>query len=320
MIYLSQKSTESLDIRFDSLVGVIDAACKSLADGDFAQPIKPYLRYRDPVNRIIAMPAFVGGATNTAGIKWIASFPKNIERGVPRAHSVVVLNEADTGRPFAIINGALLSIKRTAAVTGWMIRQFESVRPLNDAVVGMTGWGPIGRAHHAMATELLGGRIKEFRLFDKRAKTIEENPPPSGVKVVKSWQEAYEGVDVFITCTVADAPYVDLPPKPGTLHLNVSLRDYTNASCEWFRGGLIVDDWDEACREATDIERYHLECGLNREDTIDIADIVRKGLGGIAAETPMLFNPMGMAIFDVAVGRYLINAGREAGKLVELDD
>ena len=98
MLYICERDILAIGIDWDETVSVIEHAVRCLERGDYAQPIKPYLRYRDLTNRIIAMPAFVGGDVNAAGLKWIASFPRNIDRQIPRAHSVVVLNDADTRR------------------------------------------------------------------------------------------------------------------------------------------------------------------------------------------------------------------------------
>ncbi|MCP5047086.1 MAG: 2,3-diaminopropionate biosynthesis protein SbnB, partial [bacterium] len=258
------------------MVDVIEETVKCLGNRDFVQPIKPYLRYRDLTNRIIAMPAFIGGDFDMAGIKWIASFPGNIHNGIPRAHSVVILNKAATGQPVAIINTALLSILRTAAVSGLMIRYFDRARALKDVNLGISGWGPIGQHQLRMCMGLFGDRISKISLFDLRNidKTTIDFLPQDKIQVAESWEQAYTDADVFITATVSKAPYIDKKPKKGSLHLNVSLRDYKTDIFDHVKDSIIVDDWDEICREKTDIEMMHLEKGLNKEHVKSMVDMV----------------------------------------------
>lgn len=321
MLYLNEKDLLKIGIDWGKTIDVIETAVKSLDEGDYAQPIKPYLRYRNPINRIIAMPAFVGGDIDLAGVKWIASFPGNIRNNIPRAHSVVVLNKSGTGEPLCIINTALLSIIRTSSVTGLMIRHFLKTRPLDDINIGIIGWGPIGRHHYKMCTELLGDKVKCIQLFDLRKIDPDEIPGPlvPKTRVAGSWQEAYRDADIFMTCTVSKAPYIDEKPKPGSLQANVSLRDYKTGIYDHTRA-IIVDDWEEVCREKTDIEMLHLEKGLKPEDTKSIADVVcHNALAGYPKDESIMFNPMGMAVFDIATGRYYLDRARELGVGRELE-
>lgn len=318
MLYLDEKDLSPFVDAWDDTIAVIDAAVACLAGGDFAQPVKPYLRYRNPKNRIIAMPAFVGGDCNAAGLKWIASFPGNLERGLPRAHSVLVLNDADTGAPTCIINGALLSVLRTAGVSGYVLKKWLARRagPLR---VGMTGFGPIGRHHARMVSSLLGDRLEEIVVHDLRAPSREEVSACAGgrpARAVGSWQEAYDGADVFMTCTVSSDRYIDRAPRPGSLHLNVSLRDYMPVTFPHFQGGIVVDDWDEVARENTDIEAFQKSHGLAREGTICLAELALSGLPSSAdggrLDGVVMFNPMGMAVFDVALGAHFLARARTA--------
>ena len=321
MLYLNEKDLLKMGFNWNATIDVIEQAVHCLEQKDFVQPIKPYLRYRDLTNRIIALIAFVGGKINLAGIKWIASFPSNIDHGLPRAHSVVILNEADTGVPVATINTALLSIVRTASVSGLMIRHFLKARPLQKANVAILGWGPIGRHHYKMVSEIMQGRINKISLFDIRGvdpKTI-DGPAKDQTVVVKSWQEAYADADIFITCTVSKAPYVDQKPKAGSLQLNCSLRDYKTSILD-FTKAIIVDDWEEVCREKTDIEMMHKERGLQEQDTKSIVDVVcRNAMAGYAKDEAIMFNPMGMAVFDVATGRYYLDKAKALKIGLELE-
>lgn len=310
MLTLFEQDILKAGIDWPKTIDVIRSAVTCIEQDDFAQPIKPYLRYGDPRNRIIAMPAFAGGAVNMAGIKWIASFPGNLDKGLPRAHSVVILNKADTGEPLAVICTALLSIIRTASVSGLILRTFESTRNRRGLKLGISGFGPIGRHHLKMCMALLGDAIHRVTLYDIRPIDLDDmEEHRDRIRIADSWEEAYLDADIFITCTVSSGPYIDRSPKPGSLHLNVSLRDYKTSVYPSFAGAVIVDDWDEVCRERTDIEKMHLEAGLKKEDTSSIVDAVARGkLDRYDARQPVFFNPMGMAVFDVAIATYYYNA------------
>ncbi len=305
MLIIDEKHIVSAGINWRNTIQTIEDAVMCLHENDFAQPVKPYLRYRNKKNRIIAMPAFVGGEFNKAGIKWISSFPENINKGIPRAHSVVVLNDADTGQPIAIINTPLLSIIRTASVSGLVINYYDNARHLNDVTIGIIGFGPIGQYHLEMCEALLGDKLKNVLIYDIRKIDGSLLDGKDNINIVDSWEKAYDPADIFITCTVSDAPYINKQPKKGSLHLNVSLRDYIPETIDWFKSAIIVDDWEEVCREHTDIEMMHLEKGLQKEHTQSIVDVIAKNcIHDFDKDKPIMFNPMGMAVFDIAIGSH----------------
>lgn len=318
--YINQSDIETVGFSWNDCVDVIEQAVHCLNINEFAQPIKPYLRYKNPVNRIIAMPAYVGGKFQMAGIKWIASFPDNINQGIPRAHSVVILNNSATGEPRAVINTPMLSTIRTASVSGLFARKYLEARSYDKLRVGIIGWGPIGKKHFDMCCEILGDRVEQLDIYDIRPIDPETIPDaPFTVSIPDSWENMYQEADIFMTCTVAKAPYIHLTPKPGSLHLNVSLRDYTTDVYTFFKDAIFVDDWEEVCREKTDIENMHLEKGLQEEDTYSIKDLVHTDiLSELDPRTPILFNPMGMGIFDIAIGTFFYESAKtkEAGTLL----
>lgn len=61
MLYLNDRDIREVGLDWPSLVESIETTVRILDSGDYAQPVKPYLRYKNPQNRIIAMPAYVGG-------------------------------------------------------------------------------------------------------------------------------------------------------------------------------------------------------------------------------------------------------------------
>lgn len=307
MIYLHNDHIRQIGIDWPRLVRLTETIVRLRDAGECVSPLKTYLRYQDPSNRIIAMPAYVGGEVGMAGIKWIASFPGNLSQGLPRAHNSITLNDSATGEPVAFIRSGLLSGIRTAAVSGVMVRASVAAGRSPGIRLAIIGWGPIGRLHLDMFAEVCGETLERVLLYDVRG--IDPATVPERVKeiatVAEDWRQAYREANVVATCTVSPARYIDEAPEPGALLLNVSLRDYKPESLARANPLVVVDDWREVCRENTDIEQLHLHGGLREEDTLSLPDVVcRNALAGGGAGRTVFFNPMGLAVFDIAVASY----------------
>ncbi|MWV44651.1 2,3-diaminopropionate biosynthesis protein SbnB [Paenibacillus sp. HJL G12] len=320
MLYLNTDDLNHIGIRWNNTVNVIERAAACLDTGDFSQPVKPYVRFKDPANRIIAMPAYVGETFSMAGLKWIASFPHNIDQGIQRAHSVTVLNDSSTGVPLSVINSGLISGIRTASVSGLVIQKFLQAKKASGLTAGIIGFGPIGQLHLRMMMELFPESIQKVLLYDIRQ--VDENDIPDSIKervqICRSWEEVYLQSDILMTCTVSSHRYIDKKPKDGSLLLNVSLRDFKSDIYDYTQT-IAVDDWEEVCRENTDIEMMHQVKGLRKEDTFSIVDIVTGGvLERLTSSEAVMFNPMGMAVFDIAIGSYYYHQAAASGIGTEL--
>src|SRR5439155_22871664 len=100
----------------DECVEIVRDAYLAHAHGKSVNPDSYFVRFPEkPDCRIIALPAYLGDGGGVAGLKWIASYPGNTQRGFPRASAVLVLNDYDTGYPFAILESSIISASRTAA-------------------------------------------------------------------------------------------------------------------------------------------------------------------------------------------------------------
>lgn len=321
MLYLNNADIKALGRNWKELSAAIASASQTMLDGDYAQPLKPYLRYGNPANRTIAMPAYLGGELRTAGIKWISSFPGNLRAGLPRAHSVTILNDAETGVPQAIINSPIPSGLRTAAVTAALLGKLLELRPSQPLRIGILGFGPIGQLHYEMLWTLFGERIQQVWLYDPRGITAGNLPQSQHpaqrerTRIARSWSELYEQSTICLTCTVADSRYITSPPRPGTWLLHISLRDYTPAALQQI-DHIIVDDWQEVCRENTDIELLHHTYGLQQQSALALARALcgdALGDGKLQPRDTVLFCPMGMAVYDLAIVTLLASHAEALG-------
>ncbi len=321
MVYLNTEHLTTLGTNWGEIIEVIRLAVSIIENNDYAQPLKPYLRYGDLRNRIIAMPAYVGGDVAVAGIKWIASFPENIRRGMPRAHSVTILNDSRSGKPICTVNSPLVSVVRTAGVSGLIVEKYLSFQhPGKRFKLGIVGFGPIGKMHLRMIDAIAGDRLSEISIYDLAQPSVEEVPAHlrHKVRVCDTWRDAYADADLFVTATVSKERYIDARPKPGSLHLNVSLRDYLPA-LRAYMTTIIVDDWNEVCRENTDIELMHKTMQLNQADTCSMAEFLGLDLADATGQV-FMFNPMGMAVFDIAMAKYYYEKANTLHVGVSLQD
>jgi N-[(2S)-2-amino-2-carboxyethyl]-L-glutamate dehydrogenase len=320
VLYLNRRDVRAA--MGSSIRGYVEALRGALAlhaEGRTAQPLKPYLKWRENghiADRIIAMPGYVGGEQAMAGIKWIGSKHDNPSaRGIERASAVIVLNDPQTHYPIAIMEGGEVSGQRTAGVT---VLAAEYLAREGFSRLALVGCGFIGRLHALGLLESFPS-IRQLLLFDLEQDTARrlgtELAERVDVTVCASAEEAVRGGEVVVPCTVTDTPYIRMDwIAPGTFVSNISIMD---VEAEVYLGveKLLVDDWEQANREKKTINQLVLAGRLSREDLhAELGDVVRGARPG--RESPderILLNPMGMAIEDVACAAAVYRQARERG-------
>ncbi len=113
--------------------------------------------------------------------------------------------------------------------------------------------------------------------------------------------------------------YIDLPPKAGSLQLNVSLRDYKAHVLQKI-DVHVVDSWEEICRENTDIEWAHKNFGLQKKDTLSISDFIKAdSFANINKSQTTMLNPMGMAVYDITIAHHFVSeaANKDVGVILD---
>jgi N-[(2S)-2-amino-2-carboxyethyl]-L-glutamate dehydrogenase len=324
ILYLNRRDVRAA--MGSSIRGYVEALRGALAlhaEGKTAQPLKPYLRWRRSghiADRIIAMPGYVGGSAEMAGIKWIGSKHDNpTARGIARASAVIVLNDPETHFPVAIMEGGEISGMRTAGVT---VLAAEYLARPGFQSLALVGCGFIGRLHALGLLESFPA-IERLALYDQdrgAASALAEELEQLGrerlaVTVCETAEEAVCRGEVVVPCTVTARPYIELDwLMPGVFVSNISIMD---VKPEVYLGvdKLLVDDWEQANRERKTINQLVLAGKLKQSDLhAELGDVVRGHKPG--RESPderILLNPMGMAIEDVACAAAVYRTAREQG-------
>jgi 2,3-diaminopropionate biosynthesis protein SbnB len=306
-------------------VRIVREAYLAHADGQSVNPDSYFLRFpQKPDCRIIALPAYLGNDFEVAGLKWIASYPANVQRGFPRASAVLVLNNCETGYPFAILESSIISAARTAAsavlAAHWLNGQSCRARSL-----GIVGCGFIARYVYEFLLDT-GWSIEEVRLFD--ASPVESEKFRSRVcrleqhrtvTVVPDVAQLVSVCDLILFTTVASTPHVTdtalFDHNPLVLH--ISLRDLSPDIL--LKSQNVVDDVDHVMKANTSPHLAEQKTGNRNFVTGTLADIMT-GRRSVNHSRPIIFSPFGMGILDLAVGKWVFDQAVASGQELRLSD
>jgi 2,3-diaminopropionate biosynthesis protein SbnB len=321
--------TQILDSEVAAAKEIVRAVYVQASRGRIVNPPSLFLRPEaGRPERFIALPAALPEPDPAIGIKWIGSFPGNLDRGLPRASAVIVLNDPETGFPIACLEGAVISATRTAlsAVVGAEVLSGRR----ETGRLAVIGAGVICRRTVAM---LLGSgwRLGEVTVFDPRfeqaERLVREVAGSAGAdgtgtagRVVGSAGEAVDGADLVLIATTATTPWFDDPAliRPGVTVLHLSLRDITvptMAACDH-----VVDDPTHAAREGTSLELALREAGLALESVRPIGALLA---GEVPPRDPgrsVIYSPFGLGSLDVALAHFVLERARDRGLVLEVPE
>ena len=306
--------------REGDLINLVKAAYQSHAGAESSLPHSTFLRFPNGErDRIIALPAYLGGEFNVAGVKWISSFPGNLALGLDRASAVLVLNSMLTGRPQAILEGSIISAKRTAASAALAAHCLLDSKMVD--CLGIIGCGVINFEIACMFLATLPS-LRRLLIFDTdpagaqrfRTKFMGLSKEIE-VVIAPNMSRVLTGSSLVSMATTAIQPHIyDVSGcSPGAVILHVSLRDLSPEvilSCD-----NIVDDVDHVCRAQTSLHlaeqlvghRGFIKCSL--ADILNGAVSLRGNPSGVT-----IFSPFGLGILDIAVGKYVCDLAIKAGQ------
>lgn len=302
------------------VIAIVRSAYLTHDAGASVNPDSYFLRFPEkPDSRIIALPAYLGGEVGMAGLKWIASFPRNVAAGRPRASAVLVLNDYETGYPVAVLEAAGISAARTAASAALAATVLGRA---TAASVGVVGAGVVARTicHYLCA---VGISLDDVRCHDLDPGSAQALAGHLGARFGASVRTVdLNGAldcDLLVLATTAATPYITQPGnlRPGQLVLNISLRD--------LGPGLLLDannilDDVEHCMKADTSPHLAEQLTGNRDFiTGTLAGVIR-GRDELDPARPTVFSPFGLGVLDLAVGHYVHQKATSTGRVLKVPD
>ncbi len=204
MRVLGAAAIESL-LPIGHCIEVVDTAMRALSNQQVLSPLRTVLPLAAP-NAMGVMP----GAMlehGCFGVKVLALYPGNGALGLPSHAGAVVLFDAASGAPVAVLESNSLTALRTAAASAVATRALA--RPASQ-VVALLGTGHQALWHvHALRAVLPVVRLQLWsRTADSVARFIEHLGPMDGVEVLAmgSAQDAVHGADVVCTVSASREP------------------------------------------------------------------------------------------------------------------
>ncbi|MEZ5091653.1 ornithine cyclodeaminase family protein [Nocardioides sp.] len=306
LLVLNRADLERLELTWDEIIDVLDDAFLQKSRGLVQNPPKPKVVPREDAF-VNAMPAYLGGSDGL-GIKWVSGHEQNSAKGLPYIFGSLLMNDADTGRPLALVDGGWVTEMRTPGASGVTMRHV----PGSPTRVGIVGCGVQGRRHLEVTLAVHPG-IEEVVAFDHRMENVQEVfdlADGRRTTFVSSPEETLEGVDIAITCiTRALEPKLDAAnTSADALLLPVDYDDAMAAPAFSGASIYVVDDHDQYAAVAA---RGHYFQGLP-EPTAELADVVSGGVS-VPEHGRRMFLNMGIAMDDIALGQLVLARAEERG-------
>ena len=331
ILFLNNKAMEELGCGdMAAVMHDVERAYTLVEQGDVITPGKLPMRWgktaedENVYGRINAMPGYIGGEYNMAGIKWIGSGPMNYKKGLPRASVTVILNDPDTKLPVCVADGTEVSAKRTGASGGVAMKLLSKE---SSSVMAICGAGAQGRTQLEAAMMVRPG-IKKVYVYDIRpessARFVEESKakyPNVEFVVAETPKDAVCESDIIVCVTLANEPFIEADwLKKGALVMNMADFEVTY-DCVKKASKIVVDNWETIKHRMISTVALMWKDGIIKDEDIHAQlgqILIGEKKGRENDDEIIYFNAVGTGILDLAVTTRCYRKALELGKGTKL--
>jgi alanine dehydrogenase len=316
LIYLCRRDVEDIGMTMAEVLEALDGGFRLKGLGKTEMPPKPGIHPR-PDCFIHAMPAYVA-EIEAAGLKWVSGYPSNPAIDLPYISGLVVLNDASSGLPIAVMDASWITAMRTGASAG-ICAKYLAVA--HSSVVAIIGCGVQNRCSLAALRETLP-HLREVRCYDRLpvasrgfVVAMSERFPDLEFVVCRSAPEAVRPADVAVSAIpIVVAPRPDLEAgmlKEGALAVAL---DYDSAwspeamqECNKFYS-------DDVSQLLATKAQGHYFSGIPDAIYADLGELAAHIKPGRESATERIFSMnMGIAVEDIVTAQAIYERAMTAG-------
>ena len=312
LLYLSREDVKNTRLDMRTIIDLLEKAFMEKGQGRVEMPPKPGI-HTMPDAFIHAMPAYIP-SMRSAGIKWVSGYPENFKRGLPYITGLLVLNDVETGIPYAVMDCAWITAYRTGAASALAAKYLA--RPESETV-GILACGVQGRTNLEALSCLF--KIKEVLAYDVlpgiEDQYVRDMSRQLGLQVigVKEPKRAVVDSDMVVTA----GPILKHPTptiqadwlEPGAFASAVDFDSYFSAAALAQMDRISTDDHGQF--------QYYKSAGYFQQTPDPYADLgeIVAGLkpGRQSPQERTLAINLGLALDDMAVAPTIYALAKEKG-------
>lgn len=325
-IVLTRSDVERL-LSIDECIGAVETAFIDAAMG------------RAPRARSLGFPSGGGGfhvkaARLDRGAPYFAAklngnFPANRDRGLPlpTIQGVILLSDAENGRPLAVMDSIAITILRTGAATAVAARVLAKSGASTIAIVGCGSQGLVSLRAISRVREVR--RALVWDIDPSRASSFGSSLPSSvepqvAIEVARDVRGAARDADIVVTCTPSKAAFLGPDDvRPGAFIAAVGADNETKseiAPALMARAAIVTDDTEQCAR----IGDLHHAIGAGTSSLQSVRAELGEVLAGLKPgrlrdDEVVVFDSTGTALQDVAAAAIVYERAAAAGMGTNVD-
>jgi ornithine cyclodeaminase len=295
-------------------VALIEAAALAAENRDCVVPARGHIHWRE--GTLLTMPAIGAGVL---GVKLVSVVPGNAARALPVTNGVMLLGDAGTGLPLAIMDAAALTAMRTGAVAGVGLKHLT---PPDVASIGIVGAGVQGAWAAITACALRPIRTvfavrRSAVSFERFLATLAAHAPGVTVTACESAAEVLTRTAVIVTATAATEPVLPDDPRLLANRHFIAIGSYERHMRELpdsvlrLAGHLVLDS--EFARHEVGEAVHAVAQGLLTDADLFTIGALLAGRRRVDVAGTTAYKSAGMALYDLYVAQALYAAARRGG-------